>query len=106
MRRLTDQEHGSSARFTLADLLYVILVIALFLSIISRAARTGEGEEWQAIALVLTIFAILLVPILLLCAAVRSAPSAQSVERDAIGYVFKTLLLILLLATWMVINLA
>jgi hypothetical protein len=102
----TDQERFSSTRFTLADLLFVILVIALGLSIISRAARTGQAAEWRGVGLVLTIFATLLVPVLLLCAAVRSSPSAQTVERDAIGYFFKTLLLILLLANWMVINLA
>lgn len=106
MRRITEHEHNSSARFTLADGLFAIVVVALFLSIISRAVRTGQAAEWQEVGLALTIFATLLVPILLLCAAVRSSPSALTVERDAIGYVFKSLLLILLLATWMVISLA
>lgn len=106
MQRLTDEQRLDHGRFTLADMLFVILVIGLFLSIISRAARTGQAAEWRGVGLVLTIFAIVLVPILLLCAAVRCSANAQSVERDAIGYVFKTLLVILLLATWMVISIA
>ena len=101
----TDVERVSPFRFTLGNALFVILVIALILSIVSRAVRTARSEEWSGVGLILTIFAIVLVPILLLCVAVGSSRSAQAVERDAIGYVFKTLLLILLLATWMVINL-
>jgi hypothetical protein len=94
----------SSERFTLADTIFAILLLGLFFSIIAPAARTGSGAEWQGVGLVMTVFAIVLAPILLLCAAVGSSRNAQPIERDAIGYVFKTLLLILLLATWMVLN--
>ena len=99
-------ERVSFARFTISSAFFVILVIALILSIVSRAVRTARSEEWSGVGLILTIFAIVLAPILLLCVAVGFSRTAQPVERDAIGYVFKTLLLILLLATWMVINLA
>jgi hypothetical protein len=102
----SDEKRVASARFTLADLFFAVLVIALVLSIVSRAVRTGHGAEWRGIGLVFTVFAIVLAPILLLCVAVGSSRTARAVERDAIGYVFKTLLVILLLATWMVINMA
>ena len=77
MQPRADDQRVSSARFTLGDALFVILVIALVLSIVARAARSGQSEEWSRVGLVLTVFAIVLVPILLLCVAVRSSRTAQ-----------------------------
>jgi hypothetical protein len=72
----------------------VIAVLALLLSIVSSAAR---HQDWGIVALSLGLFSILAIPVLILGLVVRHSPSSRDDERDVIGLVVVTLLLIILL---------
>ena len=75
-----------------------IAFLALLLSIVSRAARSGNPHDWGIVVLTLGILAILAVPILILGFLIRHSPSSRDDERDVIGLVVITLLLIILIS--------
>ena len=104
MRRCDGDEARAFPRFNLGEVLFVILVLSLVFSIMARAARSGSDLEWLAIGLACTLFAILLCPILLICAVIRFSPTSLQAERDAVGLIFKTLVVVALLGMSFVIN--
>ena len=75
----------------------VIAFLALLLSIVSRAARSGSTHDWGIAVLSLGLFSILAVPVLILGLFVRHSSSSRDEERDLIGLVVMTLLLIVLI---------
>jgi hypothetical protein len=91
-------------RFNLGDVLFVIFVLSLVFSIFARAVRSGRDLEWLAVGLAFALFAMLLCPILLICAVIRFSPTSLPAERAAVGLVFKTLVVIMLLGMSLVIN--
>jgi hypothetical protein len=82
----------------------VIAVLALVLSIVTRAARSGSPGDWSLAVASLGLFSILAMPILILGLVIRRSPSSRDDERDLIGLVVNTLLLILLLSLSIFIN--
>ena len=94
----------SVARFHLGDVLFVILVLALVFSIMARAARSGSNLEWSGVGLAFSVFGMLLSPIVLICAVIRFSPTSLAAERDAVGFVFKSLVVVGLLCVSLVIN--
>ena len=82
----------------------VIAVLALALSIVSRAARLGSPQEWSMVVLSFGMFSLLAIPILILGLVIRHFPSSRDDERAVIGLVVKTLLLIMLLCLSVFIN--
>jgi hypothetical protein len=71
----------------------VIAVLALVLSIVSSAVR---HHDWGSVALSLGVFSILAIPVLILGLVVRHSPSCHDDERDLLGVVVGTLLMIIL----------
>jgi len=94
----------SGSQFGLGGVMSVIAVLALLLSIVSRAARSGSPQDWSMVVLSLGMFSILAIPILILGLVIRHSPSSRDDERAVIGLVVKTLLLILLLCLSVFIN--
>ncbi len=103
--RTCDGDQGRAVpRFNLGDVLFAILVLSLVFSIMARAVRSGSDLEWLAISLAFTLSAMILCPILLICAVIRFAPTSLPAEREAVGLVFKTLVVVVLLGMSFVIN--
>jgi hypothetical protein len=75
----------------------VIAFLALLLSIVSRAAQSGSPHDWGIAVLSLGIVTILSIPVLILGFLVRHSPSSRDDERELIGLVVMTLLLIVLI---------
>ena len=103
--RTCESDHVSAApRLNLGDALYVILVLSLVFSIMARAVRTGSGFEWGVVGVGFSLFAMMLCPILLICAVIRFSPTSLSAEREAVTLIFKTLVVVALLGMSFVIN--
>jgi cytochrome c biogenesis protein CcdA len=100
----SDDARRSGSQFSLGWTMTVIAVLALVLSIVSRAARSGSHQDWGIVVLSFGVFLILAIPILLLGLVIRHSPSSRDDERDVIGLVVKTLLLIMLLSLSVFIN--
>ena len=97
-----DDELRSGSQFSLGGVMAVIAVLALALSIVSRAARLGSPQEWSMVVLSFGMFSILAIPILGLV--IWHSPSSRDDEGAVIGLVVKTLLLIMLLCLSVFIN--
>ena len=82
----------------------VIGVLALLLSIVSRAAQSGRHQDWSVVVLSLGMFSILAIPILILGLVIRYCPSSRDDERDVIGLVVMTLLFIILISLFVFTN--
>ena len=93
----SDEKPRSGSRFSLGGVMIVVVFLALLLSIVSRAAQSGSPHDWGIVVLNLGILAILAVPILILGLLIRYSPSSRNEERDLIGLVVMTLLLIVLI---------
>jgi len=104
MRSCDREEARAFPRFNLGDALFVILVLSLVFSIMARAVRSGSDLEWGVIGLAFTLFAMMICPILLICGVIRFAPTSLQAERDAVGLIFKTLVVVALLGMSFVIN--
>jgi len=84
----------------------VIAVLALLLSIVSRAAQSGRPQDWSMVVLSLGMFSLLAIPILILGLVIRFCPSSRDDERELVSLIVKTLLIILLLCQSVLINLS
>jgi hypothetical protein len=104
MRTYEGDQERTFTRFNLADILYAMLVLALGFSIVARAVRSGSNLEWMALSLASALFAMLLCPIMLICAVIRFSPTSLPAEREAVGLVFRTFVVIVLLGMSLVIN--
>jgi len=93
----SDDKPKYGSRFSLGGVMIVIAVLALLLSIVSRAAQSGRRQDWSMVVLSLGMFSILAIPVLILGLVIRYCPSSREDERDVIGLVVITLLLIILL---------
>ena len=89
----TDDGRRTGSQFTLGGVMIVIAFLALVLSIVATGAQTRSP---QIVVLSLGVLAILAVPILILWLLIRYSPSSRDNERDVIGLVVMTLLLIIL----------
>jgi len=94
----TDDRQRSAAQLSLGAVMIVIAFFALLFSIASRAAQAGSPHDWRMIVLSLGILAILAVPVLILGLLIRHSPSSRDEERDVIGLVVMTVLLIILIS--------
>jgi hypothetical protein len=103
--RTRDADQGRAVtRFNLGDVLFVILVLSLVFSIVARAVRTGSDLEWSAVRVEFSLFAATFSPIVLICAVMRFSPTSLPAERHAVGRIFKTLVVLMLLGMSFVIN--
>ena len=96
----------SGSRFSLGSVMIVIAVLALLLSIVSRAAQSGRPQDWSMVVLSLGMFSILAIPILILGVVIRYCPSSRDDERELVSLIVKTLLIILLVCQSVLINLS
>ena len=96
----------AGSRFSLGGVMIVIAVLALPLSIVSRATRSGSRQDWSMVVLSLGMFSILAIPILILGLVIRYCPSSRDDERELVGLIVKALLIILLLCQSVLINLS
>jgi len=107
MQNLPSVDQPKSAlRFSLGGVMIVIAVLALLLSIVSRAAQSGSREDWSMVVLSLGMFSILAIPILILGLVIRYCPSSRDDERELVNLIVKALLIILLLCQSVLINLS
>ena len=104
MRTRDGEQLRAISRFNLGDLLFVILVLSLVFSILARAVRSGSDLEWSVVGVAFSLFAMLLCPILLICGVIRFAPTSLAAERDTVGLIFKTLVVLVLVGMSFVIN--
>ncbi len=96
----------SGSRFSLGGVMTVIAVLALLLSIVSRAAQSGRHQDWSMVDLSLGMFSNLAIPVLILGLVIRCCPSSRDDERELVSLIVKTLLIILLLCQSVLINLS
>ncbi len=96
----------SGFRFSLGGVMIVIAVLALLLSIVSRAAQSGRRQDWSMVVLSLGMFSILAIPVLIFGLVIRFCPSSRDDERELVSLIVKTLLIILLLCQSVLINLS
>ncbi len=96
----------SALRFSLGGVMIVIAVLALLLSIVSRAAQSGSRQDWSMVVLSLGMFSILATPIIILGLLIRCCPSSRDDERELVNLIVKALLIILLLCQSVLINLS
>jgi cytochrome c biogenesis protein CcdA len=94
----------SSTRFSLGGVTSVIAVLALLLSIVSRAAQSGSHHDWGLVGLSLGLLTILAIPIIILGLLIRYSPSSRDEERELVSLIVKALLFILLLCLSVLIN--
>jgi len=100
----------SGFRFSLGGIMIVIAVLALLLSIVSRAAQSGMPHVWGIVVLSLGLFSFLAIPVFILGLVsivglvIRHYPSSREDERDVIGLVVISLLLIILLCLSVFVN--
>jgi hypothetical protein len=80
------------------------VVLALFFANLTPAARSGKDLDWVATELVFTLFGLLLCPVLLIYGIIRFSPTSLDSEREAVGLVLKTVLVVMLLAMTLVIH--
>ena len=92
-----DEKPRSGSRFRLGGVMIVIAFLALLLSIVSRAAQSGSPHDWGIVVFSLGILAILAVPVFILWILIRHSPASRDDERELIGLVVMTLLLIVLI---------
>jgi hypothetical protein len=104
MRTRNGDYEASAPRFHLGDLLFGILVLALVLSIMARAVRTGSSLEWRAAEAAFAVFGLMFSPVVCIWAVIRFAPTSLSAERDAVSLILKSLLVMILLIVSFVIN--
>ena len=105
MQNLPSVDQPKSAlRFSLGGMLIVIVVLALLLSIVSRAAQSGSRQDWSMVVISFGMFSILAIPILILGVVIRYCPSSGDDERELVSLIVKTLLIILLLCQSVLIN--
>jgi hypothetical protein len=102
----SDDKPKSGPRFSLGGVMFVIAVLALLLSIVSRAAQSGSHHEWGLVGLSLGLITILAVPIIILGLLVRYCPSSRDDERELVNLIVKALLIILVLCQSVLINLS
>src|SRR4051812_40345698 len=91
--RLSDDVQRSVSRIGLGRAMIARASLALVFSIVSSAARR---HDWGSAALSLGVFSILAIPVLILGFVVRHSRSSRDDERDLIGLVVVTLLMIIL----------
>jgi len=105
MQNLPSVDQPKSAlRFSLGGVMIVIAVLALLLSIVSRAAQSGSRQDWSMVVLSLGMFSILAIPILILGLVIYYCPSSRDDERELVSLIVKALLVILLLCQSVLIN--
>ena len=85
---------SSGSRFSLGSVMIVIAVLALLLSIVSRAAQSGRPQDWSMVVLSLGMFSILAIPVLILGLVIRFCPSSRDDERELVSLIVKTLLIL------------
>ncbi len=101
-----NNELRSGSQFSLGGVMIVIAVLALLLSIVSRAAQSGRRQDWSMVVLSLGMFSILAIPVLILGLVIRFCPSSRDDERELVSLIVKALLIILLLCQSVLINLS
>ena len=107
MKTLPSVDQPKSAfRFSLSGVMIVIAVLALLLSIVSRAAQSGRRQDWSMVVLSLGMFSILAIPVLILGLVIRFCPSSRDDERELVNLIVKALLIILLVCQSVLINLS
>ncbi len=99
---LAKTQPRSGFRLSLGGVMIVIAVLALLLSILSRAAQSGSSDVWGIVVLTLGLFLFLAIPVFILSLVsilglVIRPPSSREDEREVIGLVVITFLLIILL---------
>jgi hypothetical protein len=99
-----DDKPKSGPRFSLSGAMCVIAVLALLLSIVSRAAQSGSHQDWGLVGLSLGFLTILAMPIIILGLLIRYSPSSRDDERELVSLIVKALLFILLLCQSVLIN--
>jgi hypothetical protein len=104
MRTYDGDQRRALPRSKLGDVLFLILVLSLVFSILARAVRSGSDLEWGEIGVAFSLFAVTFCPILLICAVMRFSPTSLPAEREAVGLIFKTLVVFVLLGMSIVIN--
>ncbi len=96
----------SGSQFSLGGVMIMIAVVALLLSIVSRAAHSGSHQDWSMVVLSLGMFSILAIPVLILGLVIRFCPSSRDDDRELVSLIVKTLLIILLLCQSVLITLS
>jgi hypothetical protein len=88
-----DDAQRSVSRFGLGGVMIAMAFLALVMSIVSSAARR---QDWGSVFLSLGVFSILAIPVLILGLVVRHSVSSRDDERDLVGLVVITLLVVIL----------